>query len=340
MTRQAFLSRCAILGLALVAACLVSLNSGVMKLPLSESLHSIGSAWFGSGVSELPDHQRAVLMELRLPRTLLAVLVGAMLAQSGAAMQGMFRNPLADPGIIGVSAGAAAGAVLAIYLSPPDMTWWSVPICAFAGGFGCSLLIYRLAQASLGTSVLVLLLAGVAISAIAGALIGLISYVSDDARLRDLTLWQMGSLGAADNTRVWLALVAALAIGIRFQYRASALNALLLGESEARNLGINVENLKRELVILVALAVGLAVACAGMIGFIGLVVPHIVRTLCGPDHRTLLPMAALGGGLLLLFADVVSRLVVQPAELPVGLVTALLGGPFFMVLLLQVKERG
>ena len=150
----------------------------------------------------------------------------------------------------------------------------------------------------------------------------------------------MGSLGAADSTRGWLALVATIAIALRFQYRANALNALLLGESEARNLGIDIEYLKRELIVLVALAVGLAVACAGMIGFIGLVVPHIVRTLCGPDHRSLLPLSALGGGLLLLAADIVARLVVQPAELPVGLVTALLGGPFFIILLVQIKERG
>ncbi|MEE4190223.1 MAG: iron ABC transporter permease [Halieaceae bacterium] len=324
----------------LVFGCLASMSSGALSLPLWDSLLAVLDNILGSSRSSLAAHEQAVVWELRLPRTLLAVLVGAMLAQCGAAMQGLFRNPLADPGIIGVSSGAAVGAVLAIYFSPVAASWWTVPLSAFAAGFACSLLIYRLARASLGTSVLVLLLAGIAISALAGSLIGLISYVADDSRLRDLTLWQMGSLAAADSTRVWLALVVAVAIAWRFQYRAAALNALLLGEAEARHLGIHVESLKRELILLVALGVGLSVACAGVIGFVGLVVPHMVRTLSGPDHRSLLPLAGLGGALLLLLADIVSRLVIQPAELPVGMVTALLGAPFFIVLLLQQKERG
>ncbi len=323
----------------LLAACLVSIASGVINVPLSQGLLSIIDRVSGTAMNDLADYQAAVIWELRLPRTLLAVLVGIMLAQCGAVMQGLFRNPLADPGIIGVSAGAAVGAVLAIYLSPPDANWWTVPGAAFAAGLGTSLLIYRLARGQFGTSVLVLLLAGIAVSALAGSLIGLITYVADDARLRDLTLWQMGSLAAADSTRVWLALFATLLLAWRFQQRAGALNALLLGEVEARHLGLDVERLKKELILLVALGVGLAVACAGIIGFIGLVVPHIFRTLFGPDHRLLLPVSALGGGLLLLIADITSRLVIAPAELPVGLLTALLGAPFFIVLLMQLKER-
>ncbi len=328
------------LGALLVAGCLASMAAGALSLPLWDSLLAVIDNLLGGNLSGLAEHEQAVVWELRLPRTLLAVLVGAMLAQSGAAMQGLFRNPLADPGIIGVSAGAAVGAVLAIYFSPVSASWWTVPLASFGAGFACSLLIYRLARASLGTSVLVLLLAGIAISALAGSLIGLISYIADDSRLRDLTLWQMGSLAAADGTRVWLALLVAVAIAIRFQQRAAALNALLLGEAEARHLGIDVESLKRELILLVALGVGLSVACAGVIGFVGLVVPHMVRSLNGPDHRSLLPLAGLGGALLLLLADITSRLVIQPAELPVGLVTALLGAPFFILLLLQQKERG
>ncbi len=340
MMRFPLLPSVAALGFLLFAISLLSIGSGVMQLPLAESLLSIGDQLSGSRHSSLQDFERAVIWELRLPRTALAVLVGAMLSQCGAVMQGLFRNPLADPGIVGVSAGAAVGAVLAIYLSPASASWWTVPLAAFASGFGCSLLIYRLAHSNLGTSVLVLLLAGIAISALAGSLIGLVSYVADDTRLRDLTLWQMGSLAGADATRVWLCLVVAVALAIRFQLRAAALNALLLGEAEARHLGIDVENLKRELILLVALGVGLAVASAGVIGFVGLVVPHMVRSVCGPDHRSLLPLAALAGGLLLLMADIASRLVIQPAELPVGLVTALLGAPFFILLLLQQKERG
>ena len=340
------MTRLPLLPSALVLCCLVVMGSlasilvGALSLPLWDSILSIVDELFGGSSSKLASHEQAVIWELRLPRTLLAVLVGIMLAQCGAVMQGLFRNPLADPGIVGVSSGAAVGAVLAIYFSPVSASWWTVPLASFAAGFACSLLIYRLAQASIGTSVLVLLLAGIAVSALAGSLIGLISYIADDSRLPDPTLWQMGSLAAADPTRVWLALAVALALALRFQERASALNALLLGESEARHLGIDVESLKRELILLVALGVGLAVACAGVIGFVGLVVPHIVRSLNGPDHISLLPLAGLAGALLLLLSDVLSRIVIEPAELPVGLVTALLGAPFFIFLLLQQKERG
>jgi iron complex transport system permease protein len=339
MTRFPLAPRAIVLAALLLAVCALSIASGALSLPLWDSLLSIADRLWGADRSALAAHEQAVIWELRLPRTLLAVLVGAMLAQCGAVMQGLFRNPLADPGIVGVSAGAAVGAVLAIYFSPVSASWWTVPLASFAAGFGCSLFIYRLARASLGTSVLVLLLAGIAVSALAGSVIGLVSYIADDSRLRDLTLWQMGSLAAADDTRVWLALAAAAALAWRFQRRAAALDALLLGESEARHLGIDVENLKRELILLVALGVGLSVACAGVIGFVGLVVPHIVRSLNGPGHHQLLPLAGLGGALLLLLADVVSRLAIQPAELPVGLLTALLGAPFFIILLLQQKER-
>jgi iron complex transport system permease protein len=327
------------LGSILAAGCLLSLGAGVIALPLEEALLSVADRLFGSEATSLKPHEQAIVLELRLPRTLLAVLVGFLLAQCGTVMQGMFRNPLADPGVIGVSSGAAVGAVLAIYFSEPAHGWWTVPLAAFMGGLLTTLLIYRLARSAPGTSVLVLLLAGIAVSALAGSTIGLISYLADDARLRDLTLWQMGSVAGADATRVWFCLAAAIILALRFQQRANALNALLLGESEARHLGIDVEGLKRELILLVALGVGIAVATAGIIGFVGLVVPHAVRSLCGPNHHTLLPLAGLAGSLLLLLADIGSRLLIQPAELPVGLLTALLGAPFFILLLMQQKGR-
>lgn len=328
-----------VLGALVLAGALLSLTRGAMEIPALDSLLAVGDALLGSDVAELAGHQRAVILELRLPRTLLAFFIGAILAQCGAAMQGMFRNPLADPGIIGVSAGAAVGAVLAIYLSPPGQTWWSVPLGAFATGLATSLLIYKLARGGSGTSVFILLLAGIAVSALAGAFIGFISYLSDDTRLRDLSLWQMGSLASADGARVWVAALAFALLALRLQHHAAALNALLLGEPEARHLGIEVEPLKRELVLLVALGVGLAVSAAGVIGFVGLVVPHIVRMVSGPCHRTLLPLAALCGGLLLLVADIGARLLLAPAELPVGILTALLGAPFFILLLLQQRHR-
>jgi iron complex transport system permease protein len=340
VTRLPVLPSALALGGLLLAGALLSLTQGPVTLPARDSLLTILYAALGSSASSLAEYQQAVILELRLPRTLLAIFVGALLAQCGAAMQGLFRNPLADPGIIGVSAGAAVGAVLAIYLSPTSITWWTVPLAAFAGGFLTSLLIYRLAHSPTGTSVLVLLLAGVAVSALAGSLIGLISYLADDARLRDLSLWQMGSLGNADGTRVWVAAACFAALALRFQRHAAALDALLLGESEARHLGVDVERLKLELVVLVAAGVGIAVASAGVIGFIGLVVPHFVRLLCGPGHHGLLPLAGLCGGLLLVLADFAARTLLQPAELPVGILTAALGAPFFLMLLLQQRRMG
>lgn len=319
-------------------AALVSLTQGAMAVPAIPGLAALGDALLGSQLSTLEGFERAVVLELRLPRTLLAIGVGALLAQCGAVMQGLFRNPLADPGIIGVSAGAAVGAVVAIFLVPAALLWWALPGAAFLGGFGTSLLVYALARGTMGTSVLVLLLAGVAISAMSGSVIALISYLADDERLRDITLWQMGSLARAQDAQIGLVATVFCALAFRFAYRAQALNALLLGEAEARHLGINVEGLKLELVVLVAVGIGVAVAACGMIGFVGLIVPHALRMLCGPDYRSLLPLSALGGAVLLLAADSIARLVLAPAELPVGVVTALLGAPFFVMLLLRMRS--
>ncbi len=328
----------ATLSALLLGAGLLSLTQGAMSLSIWESLSAIADAALGVQWSELAAYERAVVLELRVPRTFLAVFVGALLAQCGAVMQGLFRNPLADPGIVGVSAGAASGAVLAIFLGPESATSWLVPLAAFIGGFITSILVYGLARGPFGTSVVVLLLAGVAISALAGSLIAMVSYLSDDERLRDISLWQMGSLATADATYLYLAGAVFVALAIRFQKHAQALNALLLGESEARHLGINVERLKLELVLLVAVGVGVAVAAAGMIGFVGLVVPHAIRLISGPDYRHLLPMAALGGAALLLLADAVSRVLIAPAEVPVGIMTALLGAPFFVFLLVRLRR--
>ncbi|MDP2283312.1 MAG: iron ABC transporter permease [Pseudohongiella sp.] len=339
MLRLPLPSSITILALILLLTMLASVLTGALPLPWMDSLSFLGQRLIGIGASTLAPHEQAVIWELRGPRTLLAMLVGAILAQCGAVMQGVFRNPLADPGIIGVSAGAAVGAVLAIYFSPPAISQWTIPLGAFLAGLGCAMLVYQLARSQFGTSVLVLLLAGIALSALAGSLIGLISYLADDARLRDVSLWQMGSLAAADSWRLWLLAAAAVLLTVRFNQHAPALNALLLGEAEARHLGINVEALKRELILLVALGVGLCVAAAGVIGFVGLVVPHLIRTFTGPDHRALLPLSALGGALLLLLADLISRIMIAPAELPVGIVTGLIGAPFFVLLLLQMKGR-
>ena len=259
-------------------------------------------------------------------------------------MQGLFRNPLADPGLVGVSSGAALGAAIAIvggsaFGGLPDVFGpYLLSLCAFMGGLGVTALVYRLGRRNGQTNVAVMLLAGIALTALASSAVGLFTYLADDATLRTLTFWNLGSLNGASYTRLWPLLFVTLGVALWLPRRASALNALLLGESEASHLGINVEGLKRELVFCTALGVGAAVAAAGMIGFIGLVVPHLVRLLAGPDHRVLLPASVLAGATLLLFADLIARLAMAPAELPIGIVTAFLGAPFFLYLLLRGRH--
>ncbi len=291
--------------------------------------------------------QAMVLWGIRLPRVVLGVVVGAGLAVSGAAMQGLFRNPLADPGLIGVSSGAALAAVVVIVLGGTLAGGLSatlgatlLPAAAFAGGALATVVVYRLATAGGRTSVATMLLAGIAINAVAGAGTGLMTFIADDDQLRDLMFWTLGSLGGA--TWQSLAVVAPcilVCVGAA-PFLARPLNAMLLGEAEARHLGVETQRLKRLVIALSALAVGAAVAVSGIIGFVGLVVPHLLRLALGPDHRTLLPGSALLGGALLLGADLLARTVVAPAELPIGIVTALVGGPFFLWLLLRQRRRG
>jgi iron complex transport system permease protein len=256
-------------------------------------------------------------------------------------MQGLFRNPLADPGLVGVSSGAAMGAAFAIVLGaawgglPEVLAPYLLSASAFAGGLLVTSMVFRLGRRDGQTSVASMLLAGVALTALSGAVIGLLTYLADDATLRSLTFWNLGSLNGASYARLWPLLLVAAAVALWLPRRARALNALLLGESEARHLGFDIERLKRELVLCTALGVGAAVAAAGMIGFIGLVVPHLVRLLVGPDHRVLLPASLLAGASLLLFSDLLARLLLAPAELPIGIVTALIGAPFFLYLLLR-----
>nr|WP_178119448.1 iron chelate uptake ABC transporter family permease subunit [Pseudomonas lalkuanensis] len=319
----------------------LSLALGPVSLPLGETLRAAmrlaGLPFSGEGLEQA----ELIVGQIRLPRTLLGLAVGAVLALSGVAMQGLFRNPLADPGLVGVSSGAALGGAAAIVGGaalgglPDAFAPYLLSVCAFAGGLGVTLLVYRLGRRDGQTSVATMLLAGIALTALAGAVIGLLTYLADDATLRSLTFWNMGSLNGASYSRLWPLLIVTLFVVCWLPRRAKALNALLLGESEARHLGFDVERLKRELVFCTALGVGAAVAAAGLIGFIGLVVPHLVRLVAGPDHRVLLPASALAGGSLMLLADLAARLVLAPAELPIGIVTALIGAPFFLYLLVR-----
>jgi iron complex transport system permease protein len=284
------------------------------------------------------DLQTQLIVEsLRLPRALLAVCIGALLAVCGAAAQGLFRNPLADPSLIGVSGGASAGAGLVIVLLNFSQWGWLglslVSLGAFTGAVLVVLCVYRLATNNTGTSVATMLLAGVAFSYLAGGLANGLEFVADNHKLRQISLWRMGGLDSADTIQVGLAGSVLLTVfAVLYQLRG-ALNALLLGESEARHLGINVAQVKRRVIVCIAAGVGVSVALAGVISFVGLIVPHIVRMLLGPNHRYLLPISACVGAILLVLADLCARTFIAPTELPVGLLTTALGAPVFIFLL-------
>ena len=289
--------------------------------------------------------QENVFWNIRLPRIMLAILVGGGLAISGAVMQGLFRNPLADPGLLGVSGGAALGAVSVIVLgdhlsfsNSPGFDIYGLSIAAFATGLLTSLLVYRLGKTQTGTHIATLLLAGIAIDAIARAGIGLLTYMADDVQLRSLTFWTMGSLGGATWESVGGVCIFILVPVFILLKLSKSLNLITLGEQNAAYLGINVERVKIIMIVMSACIVGAAVAIAGIIGFVGLVVPHLIRLLQGANHNTVLPGSLLLGAVLLLLADIVARTIVIPAELPIGIVTTIIGGPFFLFLLLRRRR--
>ena len=342
-------ARLLIAGLAILLPVIMGLSVVTGSVPVtSNNFIGLLKNWLGLPVNNAAEQSQAwmVVEMIRLPRTLLGAIVGSTLAICGGSMQGLFRNPLADPSIIGVSSGAALGAGIGIVLVgflPVTMVAtlqiYTVPFLAFTGGFGATLLVYKIGTTSHGSSVATMLLAGIAVGALSSAGMGILNYVADDTMLRNLTFWQMGSLGGATWEQLSFIVPVLLVIQILLIRQAKGLNALLLGESEARHLGHNVQNMKVGLIILTALGVGASVSVSGMIGFVGLVVPHLVRMSIGPDHRYLLPASALMGGSLLLLADVIARVIISPAELPIGIVTALLGAPFFMSLLWQQRNR-
>ncbi len=284
-----------------------------------------------------------VLTELRLPRALLALLVGAALGMSGAVLQTLFRNPLADPSLIGVSSGAALGAatllVLGAHLFLYLGQWMSffVALSAFVGGVIATIIVMRLSTAQNRLSLGAVLLVGIAINALAMSGIGLLSYIATETTLRSLTFWMLGSLAHTTWSSLGLLTLFVLPVLITLPFFSRALNALLLGETEARHLGIAVEKTKNIILLASALAVAATVAVAGIIGFVGLVVPHIIRMSIGTDHRYLLPASGLLGGCLLMLADIGARTWFAPAELPIGIITALLGAPFFLALIMRQK---
>lgn len=301
--------------------------------------------WWQGG-ADAGSTEQQVFAAIRAPRLVLGLAAGAGLGLAGALMQGLFRNPLADPGLIGVSSGAALAAAALIVMGalwfpsvPRSLGSWPLMLCAFTGGLVTTGLIYSLAQAGGGTRIGVMLLAGVAINALAMAGLGLLSFLSTDEQLRNLQMWLMGSLGSA---RWPVAIVASAVVGasaLLAQRLAQPLNAIALGEAQASLMGVAVERTKRLAVIVAALVVGCITAACGMIGFIGLVAPHWVRLIAGPDHRVVLPASALLGAAMVVFADAFARTVVAPAELPLGVLTALVGVPLFLAMLRQFRRQ-
>lgn len=335
------LGRLCALVLALLLACvsLLSLTSGASDTSAINAL----SSWVTG--AEISARDQIVLWQIRLPRLLMGILVGGALAVTGALMQSLFRNPLADPGLVGVSAGAGLGVIVVIVLSaalPPVLSeifgYYLLPAAAFFGGWASTLILYRVATRKGTTSVATLLLAGIALGALAGAVSGVLVYYADDAQLRELTFWSMGSLSGANWSKVLTAAPIILLALAATPFLARGMNALALGEAAAAHMGVNVQKVKWRTILCVAAATGAAVAMTGGIGFVGIVVPHILRLSIGPDNRTLLPNAALLGAILLIVADMIARSVIAPAELPIGIVTAIMGAPVFLWILLRRRS--
>ena len=328
---------------ALCVAIFLSLSIGATGITLASLTRVLSAMLTGRTEAEVAREQ-LVLIDIRLPRMLLGMFVGASLAVAGAMMQGMFRNPLADPGLVGVSSGAALAAVATIALGNSLAAPWiktfgayALPLAAFAGGIATTMILVSIVSRQGQMAVSTLLLAGVAIAALNGALMGLIAFSSDDRELRDLTLWMLGSLSGASWPKVFAIIPFALLVAFVLPRLIRGLNGLLLGEAEAFHLGIDVERTKRVIVLVTSAAVGAAVAVSGILGFVGIVVPHVVRLLAGPDHRIVLPASALMGATLVLAADILARMLLRPAELPLGVVMAILGAPVFLHM---VVKRG
>ncbi|MGW5236371.1 FecCD family ABC transporter permease [Streptomyces nodosus] len=324
--------------LALLVLVPVAAGTGAYPVPVGDVLATV-QHHLGLGGSSLDRVTESVLWNVRFPRIVLALLVGASLSCAGALMQGVFGNPLAEPGVIGVSSGAAVGAVAAIALGLDFLGTWTVSVLAFVAGLGTVLLVYAASRSGGRTEVVTLILTGIAVNAFAGALIGLFLFFADTAAVNQIAFWQLGSLSQATWPKV-LAVLPCAALGLALApWYARRLDLLALGERPARHLGVEVERLRMVLVLVIALLTAAAVSVSGIIGFVGLVVPHLLRMVAGPGHRLLLPGSALLGALVLLAADLAARTAAAPAELPLGVLTALVGSPFFFWLLRRTRRR-
>jgi len=327
------------IGILLFISILLGSTMGAFKMEFKQIIDTLLNPY------KFPINYK-VLLDIRFPRIILEILIGVAFGISGAMMQTLFRNPLADPALIGVAAGASGGVVTFIMLGSflPTifisglLSYFTLPISAFLGAVATTIAIYKLATFYKRVLISIMLLAGIAINALVGSLIGLFSYVSTDEQLRSFTFWTMGSLANADKINIAILTPIIILTTIFSISKTEELNLLLLGEDEARQAGVSTEIFKKQIIICVSLAVGVGVAFCGIIGFIGLIIPHISRFIVGSNHKYMIPLSALMGAFVLIWADAFSRTIIAPAELPIGIVTSILGAPFFIYLLLKNRQ--
>jgi len=327
-----------------LAVALLATTMGAAGIPLPRLAAALGLNIAGADPAMLA-RDELVLWSIRIPRIAVAGMIGGLLALSGAIMQGLFRNPLADPALVGVSSGGAFAAASAIVIS--DSAWGAsfrflqlelLPVAAFAGSLLTTTLLYKIASREGRTSVAIFLLAGLAIAAIANAGIGLLVFVADDRQLRDITFWLLGSLSGATWPKAGMVAPVALLALLSIPLIARGLDVLVLGEAEAFHTGVDVERLKKISIVLISAMTGVAVSICGVVGFVGIVVPHLLRIVIGPGHRMLLPASVCLGAILLIGADTIARVLAAPAEVPIGILTAALGAPFFLFILLRQRK--
>lgn len=327
----------------LLVLVVVSLHAGVYRLSSSSVLGLLWGMLTGDTSVNLTDAY--VIGQIRLPRIVMGVFVGSVLAVSGTCLQGLFKNPLAMPDVMGITAGATLMAAISIVLGaffrvfiPEYLHFSLISIGAFLGALAATSLVYKISTSNGKTNVALMLLSGVAITALCFAITGFMIYLAKDDQLRDLTFWNLGSLGAATWSKNLILGTVMLASYSVLISKGKALNAMMLGEKDAEHLGVNVERIKKQIVVLVALMVGTSVAFSGGIGFVGLIVPYILRLLFKSNYAVILPLSAILGSVLLLGADTISRTIVAPTELPIGIITAFLGAPIFIAILIRYKN--
>lgn len=334
------------LSMLLMLTVLFSLTIGAVSIPVNDVvvilLQKVGLLTH----MQVDSMHDVVLSTIRFPRVFMTIMIGAALGVSGAALQGLFRNPLVESSLIGVSGGAASGVVLVIvfggsfFLAKDSILFHAlIPVTAFAGGLLATFLVLRLSNQAGKTNIAVLVLVGVAINALAGSVIGLSVFYADENQLRTFTFWTLGDLGGATFEKLIIATPLLIGSIVALLFHSNKLNVIALGEAEAYHMGVDVERTKRTIVFFSALAVGVSVSLSGVIGFIGLVIPHLIRVLFHSDNRLVLPASVIGGAWLLVLADIIARTIVTPAELPIGVMTGLIGAPFFIMLLMKAKLK-